>query len=87
MVPPSADVIDAAHKNGVPVLGTVFLPQTEHGGKIAWMRELIQKMTRVVFLWRTSCLKPLLITDLTDGLSIRRPREPHGKTLHKCRNS
>lgn len=43
IVPPSADVIDAAHKNGVPVLGTVFLPQTEHGGKIAWMRELIQK--------------------------------------------
>lgn len=43
IVPPSADVIDAAHKNGVPVLGTVFLPQTEHGGKISWLRELIQK--------------------------------------------
>lgn len=43
IVPPSADVIDAAHKNGVPVLGTVFLPQTEHGGKIEWMRDLLQQ--------------------------------------------
>lgn len=43
IVPPSADVIDAAHKNGVPVLGTVFLPQTEHGGKIDWMKDLLQQ--------------------------------------------
>ncbi|WP_072730604.1 discoidin domain-containing protein [Paenibacillus sp. NAIST15-1] len=43
IVPPSADVIDAAHKNGVPVYGTVFLPQKEHGGKIEWMRDLIQQ--------------------------------------------
>lgn len=43
IVPPSADVIDAAHKNGVPVYGTVFLPQTEHGGKIEWLRDLVQQ--------------------------------------------
>ncbi|WP_334072810.1 MULTISPECIES: endo-beta-N-acetylglucosaminidase [Paenibacillus] len=43
IVPPSADVIDAAHKNGVPVYGTVFLPQTEHGGKIEWMRDLLRQ--------------------------------------------
>ncbi|MDO3412732.1 discoidin domain-containing protein [Saccharibacillus sp. CPCC 101409] len=43
IVPPSADVIDAAHKNGVPVYGTVFLPQTEHGGKIQWLRELLAR--------------------------------------------
>lgn len=30
-------MIDAAHKNGVPVLGTVFFPQTAHGGKIEWL--------------------------------------------------
>ncbi|MDQ0087947.1 mannosyl-glycoprotein endo-beta-N-acetylglucosaminidase [Paenibacillus anaericanus] len=41
IVPPSADVIDAAHKNGVPVYGTIFLPQTEHGGKIDWMHDLL----------------------------------------------
>ncbi|NGZ78026.1 endo-beta-N-acetylglucosaminidase [Saccharibacillus alkalitolerans] len=43
ILPPSADVIDAAHKNGVPVYGTVFLPQTEHGGKIQWMRDMLKK--------------------------------------------
>lgn len=43
IMPPSADVIDAAHKNGVPVYGTVFLPQTEHGGKIQWLRDLLQQ--------------------------------------------
>lgn len=43
IVSPSADVIDAAHKNGVPVFGTVFLPQTEHGGKLEWMHDLLQQ--------------------------------------------
>ncbi len=37
IVPPSADVIDIAHKNGVPVLGTVFFPMTAHGGKMEWL--------------------------------------------------
>lgn len=43
IVPPSADVIDAGHKNGVPVFGTVFMPQTEHGGKFQWTKELLQQ--------------------------------------------
>lgn len=43
IVPPSADVIDSAHKNGVPVLGTVFFPMTEHGGKIEWLNEFLTK--------------------------------------------
>nr|WP_281738294.1 discoidin domain-containing protein [Enterococcus dispar] len=43
IVPPSADVIDAAHKNGVPILGTVFFPQTAHGGKIEWLDEFLTK--------------------------------------------
>ena len=37
IVPPSADVIDAAHKNGVPVLGTVFFPPAPFGGKTEWL--------------------------------------------------
>lgn len=41
IVPPSADIIDAAHTNGVPVLGTVFFPMTEHGGKIEWLEDFL----------------------------------------------
>ena len=43
IVPPSPDVIDAAHKNGVPVLGTVFFPQTAHAGKIEWLDTFLEK--------------------------------------------
>ena len=43
IVAPSADVIDAAHKNGVPVLGTIFFPQTAHGGKIEWLNKFLEK--------------------------------------------
>lgn len=43
IVAPSADVIDAAHKNGVPVLGTIFFPQTAHGGKIEWLDKFLEK--------------------------------------------
>jgi endo-beta-N-acetylglucosaminidase D/PKD repeat protein len=43
IVPPTADVIDSAHKNGVPVLGTIFFPTTEHGGKAEWLDEFLQK--------------------------------------------
>src|SRR5699024_7735562 len=43
IVPPSADLIDAAHTNGVPVLGTVFFPPVEYGGKDIWLDEFLQK--------------------------------------------
>lgn len=43
IVPPSPDVIDAAHKNGVPVLGTIFFPQEVSGGKIEWLNQFLQK--------------------------------------------
>ena len=41
IVPPSADVVDAGHKNGVKVAGTVFMPQTAHGGKTEWLEDLL----------------------------------------------
>ncbi|GAA0101271.1 discoidin domain-containing protein [Paraclostridium bifermentans] len=43
IVPPSADIIDSAHTNGVPVLGTVFFPPEDYGGKFEWMHEFLVK--------------------------------------------
>ena len=43
IVPPSADVTNAAHTNGVPVLGTVFFPMVAHGGKMEWLDEFLTK--------------------------------------------
>ncbi len=40
---PSADVIDAGHRNGVPVYGTIFLPPNVYGGQIQWVHDLVQK--------------------------------------------
>jgi endo-beta-N-acetylglucosaminidase D len=40
---PNPGVIDAAHRNGVPVLGTIFLPPTAYGGQIQWVWDLVQK--------------------------------------------
>ncbi|MGL5066724.1 MAG: endo-beta-N-acetylglucosaminidase [Sarcina sp.] len=43
IVPPTPDVTDSAHKNGVPVLGTVFFPTLEHGGKLEWLDTFLTK--------------------------------------------
>ncbi|MFC5034370.1 endo-beta-N-acetylglucosaminidase [Streptomyces sp. So13.3] len=40
---PNAPVVDAAHRNGVPVLGTVFLPPVAYGGDLRWTRDLVQR--------------------------------------------
>lgn len=40
---PNAPVVDAAHRNGVPVLGTVFLPPVHWGGDLRWTRDLVQR--------------------------------------------
>ncbi|MEW1748547.1 endo-beta-N-acetylglucosaminidase [Streptomyces angustmyceticus] len=40
---PTAPVVDAAHRQGVPVLGTVFLPPVAYGGRLRWTRDLVQR--------------------------------------------
>ncbi|WP_086443723.1 endo-beta-N-acetylglucosaminidase [Candidatus Enterococcus lemimoniae] len=43
IVPPSGDVTDSAHRNGVPVVGTVFFPPEAYGGKSEWVTQFVQK--------------------------------------------
>jgi endo-beta-N-acetylglucosaminidase D len=40
---PNSTVIDAAHRNGVPVLGNVFLPPNAFGGQIQWVHDFVQR--------------------------------------------
>lgn len=40
---PNAPVVDAAHRNGVRVLGNVFLPPVAYGGSLKWTRDLVQR--------------------------------------------
>ncbi|MFI6504294.1 discoidin domain-containing protein [Nonomuraea typhae] len=40
---PNPTVIDAAHRNGVRVYGTVFFPPTAYGGQIQWVRDFVRK--------------------------------------------
>ncbi|MEW1634593.1 endo-beta-N-acetylglucosaminidase [Streptomyces sp. NPDC093801] len=39
---PNAPVVDAAHRNGVRVLGNVFLPPVAYGGDLRWTRDLVR---------------------------------------------
>lgn len=43
IVPPSPDVTDEGHRNGVPVIGTIFFPQNVAGGKMEWLDTFLAK--------------------------------------------
>ncbi len=42
---PNPTVIDAAHRNGVPVLGNIFFPPNQFGGNISFVNDLLQSTT------------------------------------------
>lgn len=43
IVPPTPDVIDIAHKNGVKVTGTIFFSPTYYGGQMEWLNQFLEK--------------------------------------------
>jgi endo-beta-N-acetylglucosaminidase D len=40
---PNPTVVDAAHRNGVPVYGTLYFPPIAYGGRLQWVEDLLQK--------------------------------------------
>ncbi|WP_177221323.1 endo-beta-N-acetylglucosaminidase [Lentzea xinjiangensis] len=40
---PNPTVTDAAHRNGVRVIGNVFLPPTAYGGRLQWVRDFVRR--------------------------------------------
>ncbi|UYO99228.1 discoidin domain-containing protein [Oceanotoga sp. DSM 15011] len=47
---PSSDVINAAHKNGVKVYGTVFFPPNYYGGQLEWLSQFLEQREDGSFL-------------------------------------
>lgn len=43
IIPPSAPVTDAAHLNGVKVLGQLFFPPGAFGGQVEWVKQMLTK--------------------------------------------
>ena len=40
---PNPTIIDAAHRNGVKILGNVFFPPVVYGGQFQWVNDFLQK--------------------------------------------
>ena len=65
---------DAAHKNGVPVLGTIFFPQGAHGGKIEWLDAFLKKDATGHFPIVDKMIEVLKSMGLMDGSSTKKRR-------------
>lgn len=89
IVAPSADVVDAGHRNGVKVIGTVFMPQTAHGGKIEWLDDLLQQsddgsypvVDKLVEVARTYGFDGWFINQETEGTSEAPLTEDHAARM------
>ncbi|GLC30877.1 endo-beta-N-acetylglucosaminidase [Clostridium omnivorum] len=57
IVPPSSDLIDSAHRNGVEILGTVFFPPEAYGGKIQWVKAFLSKDSNGNFIMADKLLE------------------------------
>ena len=40
---PNPTIIDAAHRNGVKILGNIFFPPAAYGGQFQWVNDFLQK--------------------------------------------
>ena len=43
-IPPTGEMIDNAHRNGVPILGTIFFPPSVFGGNYSWVQTFLTKV-------------------------------------------
>ncbi|MGL5017987.1 MAG: endo-beta-N-acetylglucosaminidase, partial [Luteolibacter sp.] len=43
-IPPTGEMIDNAHRNGVPILGTIFFPPLVFGGNYSWVQTFLTKV-------------------------------------------
>lgn len=91
IVPPTPDVIDSAHKNGVPVLGTIFFPMTAHGGKLEWLDEFLTKdkngnfpmVDKLIEVAKTYGFDGWFINQETEGIDEAPLTEKHASLMQE----
>lgn len=80
IVPPSPDVTDMGHTNGVPVLGTVFFPQNVSGGKVEWLDQTLAQKSDGSFPVADKLIE-VATTYGFDGWFINQETEGENETL------
>ncbi|ALB28529.1 endo-beta-N-acetylglucosaminidase, partial [Companilactobacillus heilongjiangensis] len=85
IVPPSGDLTDAAHRNGVPVVGTVFFPPSVYGGKTEWVKQFVQKDKNGKFIVADKLLEMADYYGF-DGWFINEETDVDEQTAHDLRD-